>query len=516
MQGCFGVPRFWASLRHSSSPSESTRPKPHTGSAEGKMQPQRCWQTPRQRGAKTSTRHFDITDWSPWLGRLEFGKALQTSTPCRLRCAAPWPGSVISRGRGAEQRTQRLPSCSRSCGWAGARSQRGTLRPTTAPRSTSWPWRPKRWASWWTRLPFCGLTALHTGISPRARFSWEPSGHSSFLASWTVGHFGIGTCSSSWSHEVCGHRKGWRGSGARTTAAASYATKDQAPCSTACTSARPCRQKETRTSLRSCARRHVLWELNTGNSLHIHSANRFSRTGMTCFVAQSVPDGLLERHIFTGRLLVGQRCSATGWLGCGGRRRCRKPQCGGVWCGTERRFAWAVRQRWRRLRSGHGGAVHIGSAHSAHRLRRYHRDNQRSKTQSLGSPRPPSTRLEQASGFPGRGQGSQGQGSCDRARRAGGAHFPLVQKGKRLCRHFCKERGRHAQARFSSRQDSCCLCVLGQASGTLGGRSARFAQVQGMERHQGRCATITDTAPASETQAKAGEGDCCAGCRSGF
>ena len=94
MQVCFGVPRFWAFLRHSSNPSESTRPKPHIGSAEGKMQPQRCWPTPRQRGPKTSTRLFDITDWSSWLGRLEFGKALQTSTPCRPHCAAPWPGSV--------------------------------------------------------------------------------------------------------------------------------------------------------------------------------------------------------------------------------------------------------------------------------------------------------------------------------------------------------------------------------------------------------------------------------------
>ena len=105
MQGCFGVPRFWASLRHSSNPSESTRPKPHTFSAEFKTQLQRCLQMPRQRGAKTSTRLFDTIDWSFWLGRREFGRALQTSTPCRPRCAAPWPGSVVSSGRGAAPRT---------------------------------------------------------------------------------------------------------------------------------------------------------------------------------------------------------------------------------------------------------------------------------------------------------------------------------------------------------------------------------------------------------------------------
>ena len=51
---------------------------------------------------------------------------------------------------------------------------------------------------------------------------WEaPSDHSLFLASWRVGHSGIGTCWSSWSREAFGPRKGLRGSRARTTAAAS-------------------------------------------------------------------------------------------------------------------------------------------------------------------------------------------------------------------------------------------------------------------------------------------------------
>ena len=85
---------------------------------------------------------------------------------------------------------------------------------------------------------------------------------------------------------------------------------------------------------------------------------------------------------FHGRLFVGLRCAATCWLGCGGGRRCGKPQGGSVWSGTERHFARAVRSRWRRICSGHGEAHHLGSAHAAHRLRRYHRDNQRSKAQS--------------------------------------------------------------------------------------------------------------------------------------
>ena len=50
---------------------------------------------------KTSIRRFDITDKSYWPG-----KALQTSAQCRPRCAARWPGSATSRGRGAAPTTQ--------------------------------------------------------------------------------------------------------------------------------------------------------------------------------------------------------------------------------------------------------------------------------------------------------------------------------------------------------------------------------------------------------------------------
>ena len=253
---------------------------------------------------------------------------------------------------------------------------------------------------------------------------WE--GHSSFLASWKVGHSGIGTCSSSWSREASGPRKGLRGSGARNTAAASCATMDQAPCSTAATNARPCRQKETCTSRRRCARLHAQWVPNTGSSLH---------TAFFLTLRHSAPRRAAGGAHFHGRLFVGQRCAATGWLGCGSGRRCGEPQGGGLRSGTERRFACTVRPRWRRLCSGHGGAVHIGSAHAQHRLRRHNRNSQWAKAQSLGSPGPPRTFLEQAPVFPRRGQGGQGQGSCDRVRRGG------VQKSKRPCRHLCQERG---------------------------------------------------------------------------
>ena len=80
---------------------------------------------------------------------------------------------------------------------------------------------------------FCTLEPV------QARFSGKPSGHSLFLESWKDGHSGIGACWSSWYREASGPRKGLRGSRARTTAAASCATR-----TTAATSARPCRQRE--------------------------------------------------------------------------------------------------------------------------------------------------------------------------------------------------------------------------------------------------------------------------------
>ena len=202
------------------------------------------WPTPKQPGQKTSIRHFGITGQSYWPGRRESGKARQTSTQCIPHCAALWPGSVTSSARGAALLTQQLPSCSRFCGWDGALSRRFISPPTVARRSTSWQWRRRRWAFGWIRLPFCGPTAVHTGTYPRVRFSGKPSGRFSFLASWMGGHSGVGTCWSSWFREAFGPRSGLLGSGERTTAGASYATMAQAPCSTAATSARPCRQRD--------------------------------------------------------------------------------------------------------------------------------------------------------------------------------------------------------------------------------------------------------------------------------
>ena len=140
----------------------------------------------RTRRGRTSIRHSATTDKLCWLGRLEFGRACRTSTPCRLRCEGRWPGSATLRGRGAAPTTQQLPSCSRFCGWAGAHSPRGVSQPTTAQRSTSWRWRRRRWVSGWIRPLLV-------------------------LASWRGGHSGIATCWSSWFRMAFGRKCGSRG-----------------------------------------------------------------------------------------------------------------------------------------------------------------------------------------------------------------------------------------------------------------------------------------------------------------
>ena len=87
--GCFGLHPNTAPIQQS-----RPRPKPLIGSVVDRARPLRCWPTPRQGGGqRTSIQPSDIIDKWCWPGRLEFGKALQTSTPCRRRCEVPLPGS---------------------------------------------------------------------------------------------------------------------------------------------------------------------------------------------------------------------------------------------------------------------------------------------------------------------------------------------------------------------------------------------------------------------------------------
>ena len=166
----------------------------------------------------------------------------------------------------------------------------------------------------------------------------------------------------------------------------------------------------------------------------------------------------------------------------------KAPACGAVPCDV---LPGTDFERWRGLRCCHGRHHYHGPAHAAHRLCRYHRDGQRAKVQSFGCSGPPSTRLEQASGFPRRG-------------------------------HTVKVKG-HATLRdaesllFGSPRQL--LLVLPWPSKRRGGRQrptfSRFAQIQGLGRHQGCSDKTTGTAAASGAQAQA-EGDCCPSYRSGI
>ena len=306
----------------------------------------------------------------------EFGKAPQTSTPCRPRCAAHWPGSVASSGRGAEQRTQRPPSCSRSIAWVGARSQRGTSRPTTAPRSTSWQLCPKRWASGWTRHPFCGLTALHTGISPRARCSGKPSGHSSFLANWKAGHFGIGTCSSSWSH---GTQE--RLARLRSEDDGSCQLCNDGPgtmfhrcyeCPALQTERDVYVSQEVRVAARALGSQHR--ELFAHGIFPDPGAilpTGFPERECQVYWHNRPPDGLLEGHIFTDGFSSGSGAlRRAGWavVAVDDAGNLNAAACGAV-------PSDVLPGQSARLRCGHGGSVHFGSAYALHRLRRYHCNN---------------------------------------------------------------------------------------------------------------------------------------------
>ena len=151
---------------------------------------------------------FVITDKLCWPGRVEFGRARQTSTPFRRSSEGRLP-VVRGHRRGSHHRAHTFT--------AGLeRAVCEASPPLVARRSTCWRWWRRRWDSGWTRLPSRGPTALHTGITPRVHSCGKPSGRHSFLASWRSGHSGIGTCWSSWFREAFGPKTGSRGSGERT------------------------------------------------------------------------------------------------------------------------------------------------------------------------------------------------------------------------------------------------------------------------------------------------------------
>ena len=212
-------------------------------------------------GSKSIDRRSVTTDKLCWSGRPEFGRACPTSTPCRRRCEGRWPGVV---------RRQRRSSYLRAHA-AAAGLERTVRKALTAHNGTKIDLLavvPKTVGFWVDQASLMWSdSSAHWNQSKRPLF-WKSSGCFLFLASWRGGHSGIATCWSSWFRKAFGRRSGSRGSGDGKKAVASSATTVQAQCSTAATSARPCKRSETCKSRKRCARRHVLVSHNTGSSLH--------------------------------------------------------------------------------------------------------------------------------------------------------------------------------------------------------------------------------------------------------
>ena len=183
-----------------------------------------------------------------------------------------------------------------------------------------------------------------------------------------------------------------------------------------------------------------------------------------------LPDGLLEGHIFTdgsssgsggGRLRLG------GWFGatcCQGRH----PE-----------MARTTQRPWQGHTTLDPLTLHIDCEGTI-------ADRQWAKVQSLGRWGPEHTSGAGFS-FPTTRSGqSRSRATPPIATWRLGA-LPTCSKGETTMPTSLQRRGRHTQACLSDLQDSCCLCLFGQASGAVGGRGP----VQGLGRHQGCSAEST-------------------------
>ena len=84
--------------------------------------------------------------------------------------------------------------------------------------------------------------------------------------------------------------------------------------------------------------------------------------------------------------------------------------------------------------------------------------------------------------------------------------LPTCAKGKTTLQTPLPRRGKHTQACFSRRQDSRCVCLPGQASGTLGGREAHvFAKVQGLNDTRAAAPRTRVRPPRARLKRKRGE-----------
>ena len=159
---------------------------------------------------------------------------------------------------------------------------------------------------------------------------------------------------------------------------------------------------------------------------------------MTCFVAQSVPDGLLERHIF--RMVprrAAVRCDGLAgqwWRGTSSQRpsgHCRATYCLGRLCAMARTtpLPWQESSPWT-------PTLHIGCEGTIATI-----NGPKFKALAAGCPRAPVwSRLlgshEEVRAIKVKGHATQRDVEAGRS-----SH--LFKRGKRLCRYLCKEKGRH-------------------------------------------------------------------------
>ena len=223
MLGCSWVLKFWASPQLSSSGQSHLSAQPRTECSHNHVG-QRPGGRSEERRSGFSTSQTSCAG----LGDGSLGRHSRPGCKCRQRCAALWPGSARSSGRGAAPPTRQPPSCSRCYGWTGARSLRGTTHDGTkidllavAPKTVGF-WVDEASLMW-------SDSSAHWNTSKGPLFleAIRPL----LVAGKLEGcHCGTATCWSSWFHVAFGHRIGLRGFGDGKTTDVSFTTTAQAQC----------------------------------------------------------------------------------------------------------------------------------------------------------------------------------------------------------------------------------------------------------------------------------------------
>ena len=134
---------------------------------------------------------------------------------------------------------------------------------------------------------------------------------------------------------------------------------------------------------------------------------------------------------------------------------------------------------------------------------------QRAKPWGRGSP---STRLEQGFWFPTTRSGQSRSRTTPHSATWRLGALPTCSKGETTMPTPLPRKGQTDTHKPAFRVAKTVVACPWPSQAARWAAEAHVAQFQGLGRHQGCRAKSTDTATASAAQAKAGEGDCCAGC----